>query len=210
MTEVMDQVTSIVIDSNAEIDNVRYIDAAESWFRSHGLQIGNDLDGLKTNKDVVVIWNANRLTVEEKRRADVVRRFVAAGGRVVVLGTRHWDWSALCDVKAGEVRGSRAFPYEKVKHPMLSGIRPEWLIRWNGLPDTVAVANLEGPGVEAAEKILWVRDPGTCVAAEIPITGDRGTILFSQLDVQRHVNSSELAYDPVAERILINMLKQTD
>ncbi len=93
---------------------------------------------------------------------------------------------------------------------MLSGIRPEWLIRWNGLPGTVAVANLEGPGIETAEKILWVRDPSTCVAAEIPITGGKGTILFSQLDVQRHVNSSGPAYDPVADRILINMLEQTD
>jgi hypothetical protein len=91
---------------------------------------------------------------------------------------------------------------------MLSGIRPEWLIRWNGLPGTVAVGHLEGPAVEAAGKILWVREPATCVAAELPVAGGKGTILFSQLDVQRHVNRSEDVYDPVAERILINMLKQ--
>ncbi|MBL7153180.1 MAG: hypothetical protein ISS79_05650 [Phycisphaerae bacterium] len=183
---------------------------AESWFRSHGLQIGHDLTGLKADRDIVVVWNADHLTAEQKRRANFIHKFVAAGGRVVVLGTRHWDWRELCDVKPGETRGSRAFLYEKTKHPMLSGIRSDWLIRWNGRPGTVAVANLEGPGVEAAEKILWVRDPATCVVAEMPIPGGRGTILFSQLDVQRHVNRSEQAYDPVAERILINMLKQTD
>lgn len=183
--------------------------AAESWFRSHGLQTARDFDELKPRKDVVVIWNAENLTPEHKRRVDVLREFVSAGGRVVVLGTRHWDWRELCDVETGQTCGSRVFRYENVNHPMLSGIRPEWLIRWNGLPGTVAVGHLDGPAVEAAEKILWVCEPSTCVAAEIPITQGKGTILFSQLDVQRHVNRSENVYDPVAEGILINMLKQT-
>ena len=88
---------------------------------------------------------------------------------------------------------------------MLAGIRPEWLIRWNGLPGTVAVGSLGGPAMAAARKILWVREPETCVAAEVPIAGADGTILFSQLDVQSHVNRSEPNYDPVAEKILINM-----
>ena len=184
--------------------------ASESWFRSNGLQTGSDPDELEAGRDIVVIWSADRLTAEQKRRVGAIRSFVSAGGRVVVLGTRHWDWRDLCDVKVGEIRGSRAFLYEKVKHPMLSGIRPEWLIRWNGRPGTVAVANLEGPAIEKAEKILWVRDPATCVAAEIPIAGGKGTILFSQLDVQWRLNRSEPSYDPVAERILMNMLKQAD
>ncbi|MBN2269876.1 MAG: DUF4350 domain-containing protein, partial [Sedimentisphaerales bacterium] len=183
---------------------------AESWFQSKGLQTGNNLDELMAGKDIVVVWNYDSLTTDEKRHAGAIRRFVSAGGRVVVLATHHWDWSELCDVKAGEARGSRAFLYEKVKYPMLSGIRPEWLIRWNSRPGTVAVANLEGPAIEQAEKILWVRDPATCVAAEIPIAGGKGTILFSQLDVQWRLNRSEASYDPVAERILMNILKQTD
>ena len=124
---------------------------------------------------------------------------------MVVLGTRHWSWNELCDVKTGDPRGSRAFLYDGASHPMLAGIRPDWLIRWNDRPGTVAVGNLEGPALTGAEKILWVRDPKTCVAAEVPIAGGKGTILFSQLDVQRRVNPSEPTYDPVAERILINM-----
>jgi len=58
----------------------------------------------------------------------------------------------------------------------------------------------------AAEKTLWVREPKTCVAAEVPVAGGKGTILFSQLDVQRHVNRSKPGYDPAAERILVNMM----
>lgn len=182
--------------------------AAETWFRSHRLQIARDLDRLRPRNDVVVIWNAENLKAEHRRRADVLRRFISDGGRVVVLGTSHWDWRELCDVKTGDPRGSRAFLYEGTSHPMLAGIRPDWLIRWNGQPGTVAVGNLDGPALESARKILWVREPATCVAAELPVTGSTGTILFSQLDVQRHINRSEPIYDPVAERILINTLMQ--
>jgi hypothetical protein len=182
--------------------------AAESWFASHRLQTARDLDGLRPRRDVVVIWDAKNLEAEHKRRVNVLRRFVSAGGKVVVLGTRHWDWRELCDVKTGDPRGSRVFLYEGVSHPMLAGIRPDWLIRWNGLPGTVTVGNLDGPALETARKILWVRGPATCVAAELPVTRGEGTIFFSQLDVQRHVHRSESTYDPVAERILINALIQ--
>ena len=184
--------------------------AAESWFRSHGLQTGGDLGDLTPGKHMVVIWNADRLTAEEKRRADVIRRFATARGKVAILATRHWNWSELCDVKTGDPRGSRVFRYEGISHRMLGGIRPEWLTRWNGLPGTVAVGSLGGPALEAASKILWVREPATCVAAEIPVTGGKGTILFSQLDLQGRLNRSEASYDPIAERILMNILKQTD
>ena len=110
-----------------------------------------------------------------------------------VLATRSWDWTELCDIKVGDTRGSRVFPYPEAKHSMLAGLRPEWLMRWNGLPGTVAVGSLDGPALAAAKKILWVREPKTCVAAEVPVAGGKGTILFSQLDVQRRVDRSKPA-----------------
>jgi len=158
---------------------------------------------------VVVVCDASRLTADEKRQARVLRDFVAAGGRMVVLATRSWDWPELCEVKIGDTRGSRVFPCEGVKPSLLTGLWPECLTRWNGLPGTVAVGSLDGPALAAAEKILWVREPQTCVTAEVPVAGGQGTILFSQLDVQSHVDRLKPEYDPVAERILINMLQGT-
>jgi len=180
--------------------------AADAWFQSRGLQTDHGLDGLTPGKHVVVIWNAARLTADEKCRADVLRGFAAGGGRVVVLATRSWDWTELCDIKVGDPRGSRVFPYAGAKHSMLSGVQPEWLMRWNSLPGTVAAGNLDGPALAAAEKVLWVREPKVCVAAEVPVAGGRGVLLFSQLDVQHHVDHSKPSYDPVAERVLINRL----
>jgi len=180
--------------------------SADAWFSSRGLQIGHDLDDLIPGRQVVIVWNAAHLTANEKRQTDLLRKFTAGGGRVVVLATRSWDWTELCDIKIGNARGSRVFPYPDAKPSMLAGIQPEWLMRWNGLPGTVAAGSLDGPALAAAKKILWVREPKTCVAAEVPVVDGAGRILFSQLDLQRHVDRSQPGYDPVAERILINML----
>ena len=89
---------------------------------------------------------------------------------------------------------------------MLSGIDSEWLIRWNGLPGTVAVAEIQGSALDGAEKILWALEFGSTIAAELPCATGDGKILFSQLDIRRHVDSSKPNYDPVAERILLNLL----
>jgi len=70
------------------------------------------------------------------------------------------------------------------------------------------VANIRGQAVEAGKKILWVREPKTTVAAEVQAADGGGRILFSQLDIQNHVEPSKPNYDPVAERILVNLLGQ--
>lgn len=180
---------------------------ADAWFRSHGLHVEAKTGELAPEKDVVVIWNAAHLTAAEKDQADVLRAFAAAGGRVVTLATRSWEWPELCDVKVGETRGSRVFPYPEAGSSLMAGLPPDALTRWNGLPGTVAVGSLEGPAVEKSKKLLWVREPKNPVVAEVPITGGKGTILFSQLDVQGRLDPSMPRYDPVAERVLLNMLQ---
>ncbi len=184
-----------------------YDDRADAWFRSRELQVERDFDKLSPEQNVVVVWNASHLTLQEKGQAEAIREFAAGGGRVIVLATRSWNWTELCDIRIKEAGGSRVFAYSDVKHPMLAGIRPDWLMRWNGLPGMVVVGNLEGPVLEKAEKILWMKEPGICVAAEVPIAGGQGTILFSQLDVQRRVDRSKPGYDPVAEAVLLDLLQ---
>ncbi len=72
---------------------------------------------------------------------------------MVVLSTPSWSWPELCDVKiTGGPRVSRAFPYADLKTSLLDGIDPQWLIRWNGLPGTVASGAIEGAVMARAEK----------------------------------------------------------
>ena len=98
------------------------------------------------------------------------------------------------------------FPHTDLKTSLLDGIDPQWLIRWNGLPGTVAFGAIEGAAMARAEKILWAREPKTTVMAAVPAATGDGRILFSQLDLQRRVDPSKPNYDPVAERVLLNLL----
>lgn len=181
--------------------------SAEAFFKSRGLQTTSSTDALTPNKHVVVIWDASRLSSEEKLQTKVLDRFLQAGGRVVVLATPSWDWSELCDVKvAHEPRFSRVFPYQDGKEALLEDINPAWLIRWNGLPGTVAVGSLAGAGMDKAEKILWGREPKSTVMALVPSVSGAGKIVFALLDVKSRLDCAKPNYDPVAERMLLDLL----
>lgn len=161
-------------------------DAARAFFMSRGLRTSDRLDGLLPDTHVVVIWNATHLTEDEKRNAQALCGFGGRGGTVVVLSTPSWGWLELCDVKISDKpRFSRVFPYTDLKPSLLNGIDPQWLIRWNGLPGTVAFGAIEGAAMDRAEKILWAREPKTTVMAAVPATSGGGRILFSQLDLKQ-------------------------
>lgn len=57
-----------------------------------------------------------------------------------------------------------------------------------------------------AEKLLWVKEPSTTVAAWVPAAEGGGRILFAQLDIQSHVDRTQPRFDPAAERLLINLV----
>jgi len=182
-------------------------EAAMGFFKTWGLRATDDFDSLAPDTHVVVIWSATHLTDDEKRQARSLCDFASRRGRVIVLSTPSWDWPELCDVKIHhEPRFSRVFPQRGATTGRLQGIDPQWLIRWNGLPGTVALGSLEGEAMERAERLLWAREPKTTVMAWVPTASSEGRILFSQLDLQRRVEPSSPAYDLAAERILLGLL----
>ena len=181
--------------------------AAQTFFRSHGLLTSASVGALAPDKHLVVIWDASRLSSEEKRQTKALDGFLRAGGKMVVLSTPSWDWPELCDVKIShEPRFSRVFPHQDLKDSPLDGVAPEWLIRWNGLPGTVGFGALGGPAMARAEKILWAREPKTTVLAVVPAASGEGRIVFAQLRLQDRLDRSKPDYDPVAERILLHLL----
>ncbi len=183
--------------------------AAQAFFKSQSLRTSSSLGALTPDKHVVVVWDASRLSPEEKRQTKVLDGFLRAGGKMVVLSTPSWDWLELCEVKISHgPRFSRVFPYKDLKHSLLEGIDPQWLIRWNGLPGAVGLGSLGGPAMAGAEKILWAREPKTTVMAAVPAASGGGRIVFAQLDLKGRLDRSKPNYDPVAERVLLNLLKE--
>jgi hypothetical protein len=182
-------------------------EATRAFFNSKGLRTSDTLGELSPDEHVVVIWNATRLTENDKLHAKALCDFADDGGRVLVLSTPAWNWPELCDARIGKARRfSRVFPHQEGTHWMMSGLDRDWLIRWNGYPGTVGLAPLEGPAMAHAEKVLWAKEPGTTVAAMLPAAEGDGRILFLQLDLQRRVDPSKPQYDPAAERVLLNLL----
>ncbi|MCK4965640.1 hypothetical protein KAS50_01335, partial [bacterium] len=185
-------------------------DRSDKYFRSKNFITSEKLNDLNPEKNIVLIWNTKNLTQEEKQSTTILYDFAESGGRIVILSTDVWDWKELCNVSVDSSQWSlpfsRVFMSKGVHHFMLSGIHKEHLIRWNGLPGTVALQKIKGPALEGAHRILWASEPNSTIAAEIPIAGSKGKILFTQLDIQNHLDDSRADYDPVAERIFLNLL----
>ena len=173
---------------------------AKAWFAAKGLPVSTSTEGLDPGKHTMLVWDASRLTPTERQAAPALCDFAGRGGHVIVLGTRKWDWTSLCDVSVPQSRPfSRVFPHVGADHPLLAGIDPEWLKRWNGMPGTVAVAKIEGPAVKAGTSLLWAVESKTTIAAEVPAASGTGRILFVQLDLQQRLDRSQPTYDPVLD-----------
>jgi len=176
----------------------------EEWLRERGVRCAASWRPGQTAADVLLVWEVERVSPEARSAAAQILDWVEAGGRLVILEQSSWDWKELVDFEVGEGISSRAFPYEAVDHPMLDGVDPEYLKRWNSLPGTIADGCLRGPAAEAGRPLIWIEEPGETVALSLP--RGRGEILVSLLHVKERVDPSADGYDPVASRMLENML----
>jgi hypothetical protein len=159
----------------------------------------------KVPADVVVIGSADKLPAGMGEAALV--DFVKAGGRVIVLSQAAWTMKTLADFEPVSGPSSRAFAYPHVKHAMLAGVDPEYLKRWNGLPGTVAQRYVKGLVVadpSKVEKLLWAENPSRPVAARLSM--GKGEVMICLLDFRNRLDKSDKSYDPVAERVLLNLL----
>ena len=180
--------------------------AAEKWLKARNIPYRTAIAGGAPAGSVVVIWNAAAISdAQRAAAAPRIRKHVRGGGRLVILRQGGWDWTKLLDfgMDAGKLTASsRAFPYSRARHPMLSGIDPEFLKRWNGLPGTVADRVLTGEALKDAKKLLWINKNTKPVAVSVPLGS--GEMVVCTLLLASHLRGR--TYDPVAERIMLNLL----
>ncbi|MBN2584150.1 MAG: hypothetical protein JXL80_13890, partial [Planctomycetes bacterium] len=189
-------------------------ETVSAFLTRHGCTVDQGLTDGRVEGDVVLIVDATKLSNAERQAATgSLRAFAESGGRIVVLDQTKWDWKELADCVIGlpefewinPVTCSRAHAHEGVEHAMLRDIPKDWLWRWNGLPgEIVNEVLMEGPALEQGRKLLWASKPDYTAALAVPV--GKGEIVFSQLHIRRRINPSGEAYDPVAERVLVNLL----
>jgi len=174
-----------------------------AWLKRRGART-TTLGSGKIDADVVVVWDPKKVPDAQRKMAPAILDFVKAGGRLVALDPPQWYWDELIDFQTRDNVASRAFAYPDAKHPMLRGIRREFLMRWNGRPNAVTKRRLHGDLLEKGTKLLWSGKPENTVAHNLPI--GKGEIVVCLLEVKGRITRSEAKYDPVAERIVTNLL----
>ena len=182
--------------------------AAEKWLKRWKIPVVTAAPGGRIAGDVAVIWDKAALAGDARPDVQAVRRFVADGGRLVVLAERGWDWKELLDVELVKAKSSRTFAYSRARREaVLKGVAgTEFMKRLNGLPGTAAEVYITGPAVEAdtCTKLMWVCDPDK--PALIRVASGQGEILFTTLALRTRITPANATYDPAAERMLLNLI----
>ncbi len=184
-------------------------DEVARWARSNGAKYSTDV-GEKVQADIVIVGDASELSKAQLGKAPAILDFVRLGGKLIILNPATWEWKELLAFEIDRKRtwltgiSSRVFPYHDLDHPILEGLSPESLKRWNGIPGTISDGSIKGDILKKGKKLLWMEKPERCVALSVPL--GKGEIVIALLHVRGRINSDSATYDPAAERILVNLL----
>ena len=178
--------------------------STEHWLKERGVEVATTLPQGDIAEDVVMITDSQKLTDAERARANALLDYVKMGGRLALLDPPKWTWDKVVDYRTSPGRSSRAFAYPGVNHYLLDGIAPEFLQRWNGIPNVIGERPMQTITAAGARNLLWIEDSSKPVVTSLP-TG-KGEVLICLLKLRERLLKSSLNYDPAAERMMINLL----
>ena len=152
----------------------------------------------------ILVWDAGLISRDVRSKAGDILAAVQNGARLVIMEQEKWDWDELADFSIHEPYGkSRAFIFDEAKDdPLFRNTGPEYFLRWNGIPFSVAEREIKGPFIDHAEKLIWAERPEIIYA--VKQDSGKGEILISGLLIKKHIQKLGRDYDPVAEQLLFN------
>jgi hypothetical protein len=185
-------------------------DTLAAWLARHGVEtVPATAEGI-AGASVVLAWDPSGLASLGPEVEEALAQAVEGGSRLVIvqpagaLSTKVVAFTLGDRGDGWEPRTTRVFPYPGADHPMLAGIDPDCLMRWNGSFGQIVDHNLGGAAVEEATKILWAEEQGRPVA--VALRRGEGEIVILTLHLRHRVDPGGDDYDPCAEQILLNLL----
>ena len=183
--------------------------ATKKLLTEGGLSITSVASMEKLDEDIdVLVIGSGVLEAQEQQVAVIgagagrrgsLARFVAAGGRVLVLRQEAYP-EGVFDVALSDKQATMTFPL-RPSHPALEGIEPDDLKFWRG--DHLVTANepLRPASGAAVAIVVSGRGDGINYAPLLERPSGRGCIVHSQLKLVE-----KFATEPAAARILANLL----
>jgi len=187
-------------------------ETARRWLQLREIPFIESFAEERLANEAIVVWDVDKVPEVGRPSTESVLRHVRNGGRLVILNQPKWTWSDLVNFEIQSaterqpVVNSRVFPYEDVTHPMLANIDPEYLWRWNGLPGTVSDSVVAGDAAARGTKLLWAWAGMERKPVALAVPEGEGEIVICLLQLKSHVTRGAASYDPVADRILTNLL----
>ena len=188
-------------------------EAIVKWMKSNNLPYSTTLGKGRIDADTIVICDVAKVSRDDLAAAPAIIEFVLSGGKLVILNQPKWTWKELVDFEINRWRNwlngvsSRVFRYEGIETSILSGVDPEHLKRWNGLPGTISDGWIKGEILDKGKRLLWQEKPERTVTFSMPM--GKGEILICLLHLTERLNAGSKCYDPVAERVFVNLLNTT-
>jgi len=186
---------------------------AEAWIKERGVMISSGaMAELDPTQDVVLVWNFD--IDPTSSLANDISSFAQRGGRIIVLYQDEWGWLESFGLgffgkNVGKwperVFASRAFAYPgREDHAFMSGIHPNYLRRWNGVPNRITDRVLKIESTVPLTHLLWSQDKEKPVLSVMPL--GKGEVIISTLFIQTRIDGP--TQDPVCSRLLANLLRR--
>ena len=192
-------------------------DRVRNFFKRHQCVLMETMNQGYESVDCVVIDHSEDISyINAPGIVEFLKSYTVKGGRVVVMPQTEWRTALkdFVDCNIGwpsfkhrnPVVCSRAHRYSGVHHPIFSDIPTEFLWRWNGLPGAIGDATIQAdsPALAQGNKLAWISNEKFTAMFSYPI--GKGEVLFNQLHVRHRIDPSLDTYDPVAERLMVNLI----
>jgi hypothetical protein len=176
----------------------------DALLKRRGIPYTTDIAAGGIAADVVVIDDESRIDAAGREAmSQPLRQFAESGGRLVLLGAYPWNGIEFTSFPDND-SCSRAFICPGANHPFLANLEPRFLWRFNGLPGLIVDKRFKTPLPQGSTALMWADMPESLVVANIK-TG-KGEVVICPLVFRDRLNPADKTYDPVAERMMLNLL----